>query len=163
MGALARSDDGFRVWLVQFSDAVAENAGSIDHRSRANLVLRSGLEILHNRARYKVVLFEQRNHWHVVHRDASKIENRLSKIDGEARVIELAIEVGDSTLEPLGFEGWNAPQRFFPGKDLRGAQTKFAGEPVINLHADAIERTFPPAVNRHDEGEMMNEVGRIFA
>jgi hypothetical protein len=163
MRALACGYHCPRCGFVHPADPVAERAGRVDDDTGVNFALGPALHIADHRPRNQLSVFDQGHDLHVVDRDAAQIEYGLGQIHGEPRVIELAVIIADAPLQTLGFQRGNSPQRLFFRKHLRRTKSQLSGKTIIDLHADAVEGTFPPAIDRHDERKVVHQMRRVFA
>jgi hypothetical protein len=79
----------------------------------------------------------------------------------QPRVVKLAVPVLDAALEVLRLHGRQVSERFLPVEEFRGAQAGLAGQRVIHLEPDAVERRLPELVGRHDKGQRLRQVRRV--
>jgi hypothetical protein len=119
-------------------------------------------QILNRCSRYQIVLFNESADRHVVHRGSAQIENRLSEVHRQSRVIKLPIVVFHAPLQTRRFQRRNSPESFLTRENLRRIEAKLARKAIVNLHSDPVERPFPPAIDRNDKREMMNQMRRVF-
>ena len=86
---------------------------------------------------------------------------RSRQRQGDARIIELTVPVFHATDQAGRLHARQTLQRLMPTQELRAAQAVAAGQQVVHLEPDAIERHFPPLVGGHDECQRLRQMGRV--
>ena len=67
-----------------------------------------------------------------------------NEMDEQAGVVELAVVIHHTATEAVLPDRGKQFEGLFEGEDLGGAEAVLAGEKIVDLHADAIERSLPP-------------------
>ena len=94
-------------------------------------------------------------------RGAAKIFDGAQERGGVAGVVKLAVVIENATAKAFVVDSRQPLQCAFAGEQLRMAEGKLAGEPLINFEAHAVIRKRKIAVCGNDEGEIMDQVWRI--
>ena len=164
MDALAGRDHARQFRLSQPAHIVGEDARRIHHHMCRDLHALARLAVDRDHTISKAIRAPgDLHHRCVVEQDGALISSRVGQVDQQASVIELAVVVDDPAAEPLGLDSGQPLQSLFARKQARLAKTIFAREQVINLHADAVERSFPPGIVGHDEAQIVDQVGSVLA
>jgi hypothetical protein len=95
---------------------------------------------------------------HVIEHTSTMIDGGLSKSDREAGIVELAIEIFDTTKEMLGFDVRNSRKGLLAREDFRPSKIQPAGQGVVDFQPDSKKWPFPPFVTRNNKGEVMDKV-----
>ena len=101
-------------------------------------------------------------------RDLGVVEQRRAlfaggrhQVDQQAGVVELAVEVDHPAFQAFRLDGGQALQRFLARENARSAEAILAGQQIVELQPDAIERRFPPIVIGHHEAQIAHQVRSV--
>ena len=159
--ALAGLDGAGGGGFVHEADLVGEDAGGVDDDAGLEFVGFAGLVVDGGDAIDHDAVLGDAGDADVVEEDGAVVGGGLGEGDGEAGVVELAVEVLDAAEEFLGFDIGDAGEGGVAGEDLGGGEIEAAGEGVVDFQADAEEGAFPPLVAGDDEGEVVDDLGGV--
>src|SRR5258708_21059903 len=101
MRALSHRNDVDRLRVIQVPNGIGENPGSVDDHFRTNGVLLSGLPVPNHRPAKFVIGLNERYHFGVVGRMPAQVVDGAKKANRQPRIVELAIEINNSSLESV--------------------------------------------------------------
>lgn len=156
--ALADGNDVLGGRVVHATYPVNEYTGGVDDGTGADGEAAPRLFVAHFDAGNGAGLFDDAGDAAIVEDDGSEVFGSLGEVDGEAGIVELAVVVDDAADEVFLFHGGEPFNGFLAAEHARGGEAEFAGELVVNFHADAVEGAFPPRVVGNDEGLVMHEM-----
>ena len=152
------------VRLGEMAHGIGERAGGIhdDFCLRAERL--AGLDVLPaNAVDDAVAAFVQPGDFGIVEQRGALFGRGGDQIDEQPRIVKLAVVINHAPGESVGIDVGKTPERFLLGNELRCAETIFAGEHLINLEADAVERPLPPGVAGNNKRQLADEMRRVLA
>jgi len=158
MNALADLDHRRRPGLVLAPQLVDEDSRGVNHRLGREVEDFAGFAVAGAHAADFRPLFDQRRAAAVVGHDGPRRRGGLRQIDGQTRIVELSVVIEDAASQGGGFEIGNMLDRLRPAEHPRRAQAQLAGQLIVELHPDPVERTFPPMITGNDKGKIVHQM-----
>ena len=98
---------------------------------------------------------------YIVQQRRALLRRGRNQIDQQPAVIELSVVVNHSATQTFGVDCGQTFECFFSGEYLGRAETVFAGEQVIDLQTETIERGFPPVIVWNYETQIADDMWRV--
>ena len=159
MNALAGNDHrrGGRVRLEP--KQIAESAGGVDYNLRGGAKFVAGFDIAGADSVHKSLsVLGQSRDFHIVQQRGALLESGGHHVNEQPGVVELSIVINCAAAQAFGLQCGQMFERLFSGKNARGAKPVLAGQQLIQLQAETVERSFPPVVVGHDESKIVHQV-----
>src|SRR5690606_30379084 len=99
----------------------------------------------------------------VVDDDTSLFGDGLGEVDCQTTVVKLSVVVEYSSLQTLRFQIGQVLQGLFARQKFGWRQAQLSRHAIVQLHADAVEWSFPPRVGGNNECQRMHQVGSVSA
>lgn len=146
---------------VHLAQAIHPDTGGIDHRMRPHGEFLAAHRVAADEASHLAVVVHQRGGRAIVHHQGTQAGGRARQRQRQAGVVKLAVPVLHAALEALRARRGQALERAFFAEKFGGTQACLAGQGVVHLEPDAVERGLPETVGRHDERQRLRQVRRV--
>src|SRR5208282_666584 len=162
MNALAGSDHWSSGRLCLQPKQIAESAGGVDHNFRGGAKFVAGFDIACFDAVDKSLgVLRQAPDFDVVQQRCALLERCDHHVDEQPGVVKLTVVINCPATQAFSLQCWQMFKRLFFGKNAGDAKAVFSGQQLIELQSETVEWSLPPIVVRHDERQIVHDVGRV--
>ena len=145
MNTLTGDHHRFGAWLRESTGFVGEDSGGIDNGARWDGETLVGFAVDGDDSTDEpVFIFGKFGDAAVVEDCGTVLGCGGDEMDEQAGVVELAVVIHHTATETVLPDRGKQFEGLFEGEGLGGAEAVLAGEKIVDLHADAIERSLPP-------------------
>ena len=146
---------------VHVADVIDPDAGGIDDALGGDAQLGAADRVARVDADDLAAFAHQRRHRAMVEHDRALAGRGARERDRQPRIVELPVPVLDAAGQAAHLHVGQQLARARGRQELGVAQAARAGERVVHLQPDAIERRFPDLVRRHHEGQRLRQMRRV--
>ena len=147
--------------FVHPTDRIGERTRRVHHHRAANLPLRAAEQVSHAHPLHRPARLHQPGHLRVVERDAAEAYRGPQHRPSKARVVELAVAEEHTATQPPVRQRGDSVEAVAAAQQAGRPQAPSPCQGVVELQSDAEVRPLPPAVRRHNEGEVVHQVGGV--